>query len=122
MTNGQTREILELTDPATALEFHLTVRHYPPIHRDFFPAVRRAVDLANDGAWDGTILLPNGRLLTVASIVEQLHLEPFLRQDDPWALEPESVTRTLCAGCSDTGANEEGEVTHCELCGVKVWE
>ena len=120
MTQLQTLEILELTDADTALEFHLTSRHYPPVHPDFFPAVRQAIAWANESKWDATIGLPNGRVLSVSSIIEQLHLQPFLASiDDAW--EP-TEPRTLCAEHSDTAADEIGEVTHCEVCGVKVWE
>lgn len=78
MTNQQTREVLEVASPEDALRFHLMARHYPPVHPDFHPAIIRAVELARDGFWDEVLELPNGRSVTVASTIDQLHLDPFL--------------------------------------------
>lgn len=124
MTNNQTLELL--ADPAvnrdTVLEFHLTSRHYPPVQADFFPAIRHAIALANASNWDATLGLPNGRVLSVSAIIEQLHLEPFLADNSADWDPIDSYVETLCAECSDTGADERGEVTHCTRCGARVWE
>jgi hypothetical protein len=61
-----------------ALEWHLTSNHYPPIHRVFIPVAKQAIELANDGNWSQIIDMPNGRSLSVSSIIEQLHLDSFL--------------------------------------------
>ncbi len=64
-----------------ALEYHLTVNHYPPIPLDLLPVTRRAVELAGAGEWDAEQELPSrcgGREVTVARIVEGLHLDAFV--------------------------------------------
>ena len=106
-----------------ALVFHLTANHYPPVHADFFPPIREAIRLANESQWDATVGLPNGRVLSVASVIEQLHLGEFLEPID-WEpvddLEVDPVT--LCGEHTDDGEATVGVATHCERCGVRVWE
>lgn len=62
----------------SALYWHLTSNHFPPISASFIPAAKQAIEWANDGLWEQAIELPDGRLLTVATIVEGMHLEAFL--------------------------------------------
>lgn len=61
-----------------ALTWHLTSNHFPPIHRDFIPVAKEAIERANEGDWDHEILMPNGLTRTVSQIVEGLHLDSFL--------------------------------------------
>jgi hypothetical protein len=80
--------ILTVADRDKALRWHLRSNFYPPIDHDFHAPVARAVDLAIEGNWQSTILLPNGKVLSVASIVEQLRLGPIVeahRPADAWA-------------------------------------
>ena len=65
-----------------ALGWHLTSNHYPPIHPDFHPPIREAIELANCGEWDATVDLPNGITKTVRSVVQEVHLEPFIEWDE----------------------------------------
>ena len=69
------KEVLELDQ---LLHWHLQYNHFLPIHPIFIETAKKAIDLANHNDWDTQVTLPNGRILTVAEIVEQLHLESFL--------------------------------------------
>jgi hypothetical protein len=60
------------------LQWHLQFNHYPPVHSIFVETAKETIDLANQGDWEIDVTLPNGRILTVSEIVEQLHLETFL--------------------------------------------
>lgn len=66
----------------SALYWHLTSNHFPPIDASFIPAAKQAIEWANDELWDARIEMPNGRTLSVSKIVEGMHLEPFLMTDD----------------------------------------
>lgn len=66
----------------TKLLYHLQYNHYPPVHADFIPACVSAIDSANVGAWDEVIELPNGKHLTAGEIVEGLHLDCFVTDDE----------------------------------------
>ena len=68
------------TDRATALRWHLTSNHYPPIHEVFMPIAERAIELAQDEEWDTILDLPNGKRLSVAEVIEGLHLDCFLNE------------------------------------------
>lgn len=61
---------------------HLQSNHFPPVHRDFLPAAKEAIDHANAGDWDHKVTLPNGNTLPVAEIVDGLHLSAFLEPSD----------------------------------------
>ena len=65
-------------DLDTALLIQLQSNHYPPIHSVFVPVAKKAIELANQGEWSEIIDMPNGRSLSVSSIIEQLHLDSFL--------------------------------------------
>jgi len=78
------------------LGWHLQSNHYPPIHPDFYPAVRTAIRLGRQAVeaqefgdhdeanllWNTQIKLPNGATPTVSSAVEQCHLDYYLDQDE----------------------------------------
>lgn len=68
---------------AQALTYHLQVNHFPPVHPDFFPAIRNAIVQAENGQWSQEIRLPNGKILTAEEIIDQLHLKPFLFRHQP---------------------------------------
>lgn len=60
------------------LLWHLTGNHYPPVHRVFIPIAKKAIEKANEGNWEEIIQMPNGKALSVAKIIEELHLDSFL--------------------------------------------
>jgi hypothetical protein len=66
----------------TAVQWHLQHNHYPPVDLMFVPTVIEAIGLAQDEDWDAEIELPNGVVLSVGEIVDQLHLGAFVDYDD----------------------------------------
>ena len=95
MTINPTRNLLGRefgNEEDRAVGYHLQANHYPPIHADFYPGVRAAIRLARqaveadqigdredaDRLWNMKIRLPNGATPTVASAVDQCHLDCFL--------------------------------------------
>lgn len=81
MGSMQAGEMRRFLAEDQALRWHLTSNHYPPIHEDFLPAITKALEHARAEEWDEQVELPNGRVLTVAEIVEQCHLHTFLEED-----------------------------------------
>jgi len=73
----------------TALSWHLTSNHFPPVPTTMVQPCVEAINNANAGEWDKMVQLPDGvgyRGMTSApthAIVEQHHLESFL-DDDEW--------------------------------------
>lgn len=65
-------------DDDAALAWHLQANHFPPINLVFVPVAKEAIEKARFGEWDDQLMLPNERVLTVAQIVQQLHLDAFL--------------------------------------------
>lgn len=92
MGNLQAQEFAGLVnegdlDLRSALSWHLTSNHFPPVPSIMIEPCIEAIDNANEGEWDKLVSLPEGvgyRGLTVAptyAIVEQHHLEAFLDAD-----------------------------------------
>ena len=80
-------EFKELADEGAislerALEYHLTANCYPPVHPAFIPVAVMAIHYYKDGDYDTIIALPNGKALTVYQIVEGLHLDAFVDEED----------------------------------------
>lgn len=67
-------------DLDTALVWHLSANHFPPISEAFLPVAKQAIDLANDDDWDTVLTMPNGRDSSVGEIVEGMHLSAFLAE------------------------------------------
>jgi len=65
-----------------AIRHHLQYNHYPPVHESFVPVAQKAIELVNKGEYSTKIEMPNGRVLSAAEIVEGLHLESFLEEDE----------------------------------------
>lgn len=65
----------------SALHWHLTSNHFPPINPVFLPVAKQAIEWANEGLWDARIEMPNGRTLPVSQIVEGMHLDAFIAGD-----------------------------------------
>ena len=70
---------------AAALEYHLTVNHYPPVPRAMIGVCVAAVEHARAGEWRARVRLPDGVVsreglsdVQVSKVVELLHLEPFV--------------------------------------------
>ena len=74
--------MLEVASFDQALSWHLTANHYPPVHSDFHPFAKKAIELANDDDFETVLTLPNGVEKSVAGIIEGLHLEQFLIQEE----------------------------------------
>ena len=71
------------------LEIHLRYNHYPPIHNIFIPVAQKAIKLAqqaideeNNELCNEIIDLPNGKKLSVYKIIEGLHLDSFLEDNE----------------------------------------
>ena len=65
-------------DIDTLLHIHLRGNHYPPVHTDFIPTCKQAIEFCNEGKYNKKIKMPNGITKTALEIVEGLHLESFL--------------------------------------------
>lgn len=65
-----------------ALQAHLQMNHYPPVNLVFVPTAIEAINYANNDDWQIRIEMPNGIVKTALSIVEDLHLEAFLLQEE----------------------------------------
>ena len=74
-------DMLNHADFDTALDWHLRGNMFPPIHSDFHPAAKRAIECVNKRQGETPIDLPNGLTRTANYIVEGLHLESFLALD-----------------------------------------
>lgn len=72
----------------TALSWHLTSNHFPPVPTTMVEPCVEAIENANNDEWDKMIRLPEGvgyRGMTSApthAIVEQHHLESFLDDEE----------------------------------------
>lgn len=76
----------------TALSWHLTANHYPPLPEALVDPCKRAIELARAGEWDAEISIEGAGVKlrvrpysgettdrpTVARLVEVCHLEAFL--------------------------------------------
>jgi hypothetical protein len=60
----------------------------------FIPTAKRAIELANEGEWDTEIEMPNGITLTVSAIIEGLHLDFYLDDDEAEDYEPPEASLT----------------------------
>lgn len=76
------RETIKSRLERVALYYHLKYNHYPPVSDTFLPTAEAAIDAANRGEWDTVLSLPNGKELTVSTIIEELHLRDFLDTDE----------------------------------------
>jgi hypothetical protein len=76
-------DMLNHTDVESALHWHLVGNHFPPIHEDFHPAAKQAIEFVNNHQPLVPITLPNGIIKTAREIVAGLHLESFL-EDHCW--------------------------------------
>jgi len=76
------------TDLDTALSWHLTANHFPPLPLELLPVAKRAIAKANAGRYDDRLKLPAGIRYRDASsapvyaCVEAWHLDAFLEEED----------------------------------------
>ena len=80
-------DMLNHTDVESALDWHLRGNHFPPIHSDFHPPAKLAIEHCNNRQGQTPITLPNGITKTAYEIVDGLHLHSFLaldHDDDGW--------------------------------------
>lgn len=79
-----TVDMIEMAGGETALRWHLSSNHYPPVPASMVPVCAEAVLMASSGEWDAMISLPDSvsyRGMDVApvwAIVEAHHLQPFV--------------------------------------------
>lgn len=66
----------------TALYYHLTGNHYPPVHSDFIPACVEAIKAVEDYDDEREIKMCNGLMINAYKIVEGLHLWSFVNSHD----------------------------------------
>ena len=74
-------DMLNYADTDTALDWHLRGNHYPPIHEDFYPSAKLAIEHCNARQGQAPITMPNGITKTAYEIVDGLHLPSFLALD-----------------------------------------
>lgn len=65
-----------------ALAWHLQYNYFPPISLIFLPVIREALTAARRGHFLRHMQLPTGRVLTVAQIIEDVHLQAFLDEKE----------------------------------------
>ena len=78
----QAEELAANLPTEQALGLHLQCNHYPPVNSVFIPVARDAIDRANREDYDTVLKMPNGKSLSVSQIIEGLHLDCFLDQED----------------------------------------
>lgn len=84
----QADEFAQLTDIRTALSWHLSSNHYPPIPSAMIEPCLTAIANANAGEWDAQIDLPNGiewrgqTSCPTHALVEHAHLDSFIDHDE----------------------------------------
>ncbi len=66
------------------LQYHLSVNHYPPVHSIFVQVAKAAIELCNTGESDAVLTMPNGIDKSAAGIVQGLHLESWLDDNDDY--------------------------------------
>lgn len=75
-------------DLRTALSWHLTSNHFPPVPTTMVEPCIEAINNANEGEWDKLIQLPDGvgyqgrTSAPTHAVVEQHHLESFLIDEE----------------------------------------
>ena len=78
----------EATDIDTALAWHLSSNHYPPVPSSMIAPCKAAIEAANEDNWDAEIELPDGILFRgkptapVHAMVDQHHLGSWIYSDD----------------------------------------
>jgi hypothetical protein len=86
MGRMQAEGMREMLDEETALRWHLQHNHYPPISDVFIPICQQVIGIAADAfltedgdLWAEEIELPNGKMMRVDKIYDDLHLDTFVQ-------------------------------------------
>jgi hypothetical protein len=75
-------EMIAFVGRDAALADHLASNLFPPPGEEFTEACKDALAAVDAGDVEHRVLLPNGREVSAAAVVEGLHLEAFLTPDD----------------------------------------
>lgn len=78
----QAEDLVAELQTEQALRLHLQCNHYPPVNSVFIPVAKDAIDRANKGEYDTVLEMPNGKSLSVSQVIEGLHLDCFLDQEE----------------------------------------
>ena len=87
MGRMQATEMAALADIDTALRWHLTSNHYPPLPIELVETAKVAITNGNAGDWDAEIELPEGITYRDASTaptwaaIQAWHLDAFLDEE-----------------------------------------
>ncbi len=70
-----------------SLHHHLKYNHYPPVHSDFIDSAIEAINnIEFDGidytGMDKDITLPNNKTVKTSEVIEGLHLDYYIDNDD----------------------------------------
>jgi hypothetical protein len=74
----------EMIGMRNSLQHHLQFNHFPPVHGMFVPIAEAAIEVAveavegNLDLLDDTLELPNGVVLPVQQIMDELHLWDYV--------------------------------------------
>ena len=99
MGHLQAQEMAERAGLDAGLHWHLRSNHFPPVHTDFIPVAKQAINSAvfavmdeDDALWEREIEMPNGITKTVGEIIDGLHLDAFVDAvlDDEGYTDPEA--------------------------------
>ena len=88
MGSLQASEMASMADLDTALLWHLTCNHYPPIPTYMIEPCKQAIEACNAGDYNLEIELPNGVLFRgsptckASDVVIGHHLDAWLTEDD----------------------------------------
>lgn len=89
MGHMQAMEMAAHADLDTALRWHLTSNHYPPLPVALVEPAKQAIAFANEGQWDVPVALPDGisyrgrEFAPVWAAVDGWHLDAFIEEVDP---------------------------------------
>lgn len=87
MGQSSLTDFIQHSDYDTALSWHLSSNHYPPIPQAMIEPCKTAIANANAGDWDTRITLPDGiswrgeTTCPTHALIEHAHLHSFLDDD-----------------------------------------
>ena len=79
---------LNLVKMETALVYHFTGNHFPPLPLSLIPVAMKAIENGNKGLWSKAVRLPAGisfkgkKLAPTRDCIRAWHLDFFLDNDD----------------------------------------
>jgi len=89
MGASSVKDMVSYAKTDTALWWHLTCNHYPPLPTSLLPVAKRAIAKANRGEYDAKVFMGKGKLTfrgrksaTVAELVESMHLQEFIEEQE----------------------------------------